>query len=64
MMIEVAVKVKQEYLESIAGQCRVRGIDVESTVLLSARTSEEIVGLALATNCDLVILHNLLGFHI
>lgn len=55
MMIEVAVKVKQEYLESIAGQCRVRGIDVESTVLLSARTSEEIVGLALATNCDLVI---------
>lgn len=54
-MIEVAMKVKQDYLESIAGQCRVRGVEVESTVLMSARTSEEIVGLALATDCDLVV---------
>ncbi len=54
-MIEVAMKVKQDYLESIAGRCRVHGVEVESTVLMSARTSEEIVGLALATGCDLVV---------
>jgi universal stress protein E len=54
-IVEVAMKVKQDYLESIAGQCRVHGVEVESTVLMSARTSEEIVGLVLATECDLVI---------
>lgn len=54
-MIEAAMRIKQDYLESIAGQCRVRGIDVQSTVLMSARTSEEIAGLALAMECDLVI---------
>ena len=54
-MIDTAVRVKKNYLESISEQFRAEKIEVETKVLMSSRTSEDIVGLVLSEGCDLVV---------
>ncbi len=55
MMFEIAMKVKQDYLDKVAERFRTAGIEAESHVLMTSRTSEELVKRALACNADIVI---------
>ncbi len=52
---DVAMKVKQAYLEKVAMKYREAGLSAKTQVLLSSRSSKDIVHLATSEGCDLVV---------
>ena len=54
-IIEIARGVKQAYLDNVAKPFDAQGIPVETRILTSVRTSQDISKLAAAESCDLVI---------